>query len=107
MFLSTGNLLCSWNITSIQSILLYFINCTSKVFLQLFQGGGAPTQTALSAAMTSIQEGLKDNDWSTRKAASAALGEIASGGGSFRGPFKSSCIRCLESCRFDKVSSKF
>ncbi|KAM7480844.1 hypothetical protein LguiB_005427 [Lonicera macranthoides] len=69
----------------------------------IIQGGGAPTQTALSAAMTSIQEGLKDNDWSTRKAASAALGEIASGGGSFRGSFKSSCIRSLESCRFDKV----
>jgi hypothetical protein len=31
------------------------------------------------------------------------LGEIASSGGSCLGPFRASCIRYLESCRFDKV----
>lgn len=70
----------------------------------LFQAGGAPTRNVLSAAMASIQESLKNSDWSTRKAASVALGEIASSGGSFLGSFKPSCIRSLESCRFDKVS---
>lgn len=65
--------------------------------------GGAPSQNILSAAMTSIQEALKNSDWTTRKAASAALGEIASSGGSCLGPFRASCIRYLESCRFDKV----
>jgi len=74
------------------------------VFLySLFQAGGAPSQNILSAAMTSIQEALKNSDWTTRKAASAALGEIASSGGSCLGPFRASCIRYLESCRFDKV----
>uniref|UniRef100_A0A5B7AJZ7 Putative microtubule-associated protein TORTIFOLIA1 n=1 Tax=Davidia involucrata TaxID=16924 RepID=A0A5B7AJZ7_DAVIN len=69
----------------------------------IIQAGGAPTQSALSAAMTSIQEALKSSDWITRKAASASLGEIASSGGSFFGSFKISCIHSLESCRFDKV----
>ena len=59
----------------------------------------------LSGAMASIQESLKNNDWATRKAACIALGEIASSGGSFLGSFKASCIRSLESCRFDKVSN--
>lgn len=67
------------------------------------QAGGAPTQNTLSAAMSSIQESLKNSDWSTRKAASMALGEIASSGGSLLGSCKASCIRSLESCRFDKV----
>lgn len=67
------------------------------------QAGGAATQNTLSAAMVSIQDALKNSDWSTRKAASVALGEIASSGGSFLGIFKASCIRSLESCRFDKV----
>lgn len=70
----------------------------------MFQAGGAPTQNVLSAAITSIQEALKNSDWTTRKAASVALGEIVSSGGSFLGSFKASCIRSLESCRFDKVS---
>ncbi|XAR47967.1 hypothetical protein NMG60_11030622 [Bertholletia excelsa] len=69
----------------------------------IIQAGGAPTQNILSAALRSIQEALKNSDWTTRKAASVALGEIASGGGSFFSPFKASCIRSLESCRFDKV----
>ncbi|KAM1087382.1 hypothetical protein ACFX2B_012766 [Malus domestica] len=69
----------------------------------IIQAGGAPTQNVLSAAMTSIQESLKSSDWTTRKAACIALGEIASSGGSFMGSFKASCVRSLESCRFDKV----
>lgn len=69
-----------------------------------FQAGGAPSHNVLSTAITSIQEALKNSDWATRKSACAALGEIASSGGMAFGSFKSSCIRCLESCRFDKVS---
>ncbi|KAI9192219.1 hypothetical protein LWI28_019710 [Acer negundo] len=69
----------------------------------IIQAGGAATQNVLSAAIASIQEALKNSDWTTRKAASVALGEIASSGGSFLGTFKASCIRSLESCRFDKV----
>ncbi|KAM5553513.1 TORTIFOLIA1-like protein 2 [Rosa sericea] len=69
----------------------------------IIQAGGAPTQNILSGAMASIQESLKSNDWATRKAACIALGEIASSGGSVLGSFKASCIRSLESCRFDKV----
>ncbi|GLT97443.1 hypothetical protein SLE2022_150080 [Rubroshorea leprosula] len=69
----------------------------------IIQAGGATTHSALAAAMASIQEGLKNNDWTTRKAASVALAEIASSGASFLGSFKASCICSLESCRFDKV----
>ncbi|KAL2534447.1 ARM repeat superfamily protein [Abeliophyllum distichum] len=69
----------------------------------IIQAGGAATRSAFSAAMTSIQEALKNSDWATRKAASSALGDIASCGGACLGSFRSSCIRCLESCRFDKV----
>lgn len=71
--------------------------------LRIIQAGGASTHSALSAAIASIQEALKNSDWITRKAASAALGDMASSGGAFFGSFKSSCLRCLESCRFDKV----
>lgn len=69
----------------------------------IIQAGGAPSHNVLSTAITSIQEALKNSDWATRKSACAALGEIASSGGMAFGSFKSSCIRCLESCRFDKV----
>ncbi|KAE8660308.1 serine/threonine-protein kinase [Hibiscus syriacus] len=69
----------------------------------IIQAGGATTQSLLAAAMASIQESLKNSDWTTRKAASIALGEIASSGASFLGSFKASCIHSLESCRFDKV----
>ncbi|CAI0553321.1 unnamed protein product [Linum tenue] len=69
----------------------------------ILQAGGAPSQNILAAAMTSIQDALKNSDWTTRKAASVALGEIAAGGGSCLGSLKASCIRSLESCRFDKV----
>ncbi|PHT42743.1 hypothetical protein CQW23_16768 [Capsicum baccatum] len=69
----------------------------------IIQSGGASKRSALSTAMTSIQEGLKNSDWATRKAACAALGDIASVGGAFFSAFRSSSIRTLESCRFDKV----
>ncbi|XP_057979061.1 TORTIFOLIA1-like protein 2 isoform X2 [Malania oleifera] len=69
----------------------------------IIQAGGARTQNVLSAAISSIQEALKNSDWTTRKAASVALGEIASNGGTFLGSYQASCIHSLESCRFDKV----
>ncbi|KAG2385404.1 TORTIFOLIA1-like protein [Vigna angularis] len=69
----------------------------------LIQAGGAPTQNILSAAIGSIQDALKHSDWTTRKAASVALAEIALGGASFLGCFRASCVQSLESCRFDKV----
>ncbi|KAL0410334.1 UNVERIFIED_CONTAM: TORTIFOLIA1-like protein 2 [Sesamum latifolium] len=65
--------------------------------------GGAPTHSSLTAALTSIQESLKNSDWVTRKAACAALGDIASCGAACLGSYRISSIRCLESCRFDKV----
>ncbi|KAL6575289.1 hypothetical protein OROMI_012574 [Orobanche minor] len=65
--------------------------------------GGSPTHISLNAALTSIQETLKNSDWATRKAACAALGDIASCGAACLVSFRTSCIRCLESCRFDKV----
>ncbi|KAI3715223.1 hypothetical protein L6452_22195 [Arctium lappa] len=67
------------------------------------QAGGASSQSMLTAAMTGIQEALKNSDWRTRKAASEALAEIASSNGLYSGSLKSSCIRSLEMCRFDKV----
>ncbi|GMH11796.1 hypothetical protein Nepgr_013637 [Nepenthes gracilis] len=69
----------------------------------LIQAGGAPSRNNLSAAVGSIQEALKSSDWMTRKAASLALEEIGSSGGSFFAHLKASCIHSLESCRFDKV----
>ncbi|XP_022756564.1 TORTIFOLIA1-like protein 2 [Durio zibethinus] len=69
----------------------------------IIQAGGASTQSLLAAAMASFQEALKNSDWTTRKAASMALGEIASSGASFLGSFRASSIHSLESCRFDKV----
>lgn len=76
----------------------------TNTFFSNNQSGGASKRSALSTAMTSIQEGLKNSDWATRKAACAALGDIASVGGAFFSAFRSSSIRTLESCRFDKVS---
>ncbi|KAJ4839940.1 hypothetical protein Tsubulata_040972 [Turnera subulata] len=70
----------------------------------LIQAGGATSQNVLSPALAGICEALKNSDWTTRKAASVALAEIASaGGGSYLGSLKASCIRSLESCRFDRV----
>ncbi|CAH9101818.1 unnamed protein product [Cuscuta europaea] len=69
----------------------------------IIQAGGAPSLNVLSTAIMSIQDALKNSDWATRKSASAALGEIASSGGTGFRSFKTSCIRSLEACRFDKV----
>ncbi|XP_015954954.1 TORTIFOLIA1-like protein 2 [Arachis duranensis] len=69
----------------------------------IIQGGGAPSENVLSTAIASIQEALKDSDWATRKAAAVALGEIGLSGASFLTCLRASCIRSLESCRFDKV----
>ncbi|XP_073156524.1 TORTIFOLIA1-like protein 2 [Henckelia pumila] len=65
--------------------------------------GGAPTPSSLSAALTSIQEAMKNSEWATRKAACTALGDIASCLVSSLGTFRNTIICCLESCRFDKV----
>lgn len=70
-----------------------------------YQAGRALAEHALSAAVNSILEALKSNDWATRKAASVALAGIAVNPGSSMVPLKSTCIRSLESCRFDKVGS--
>ncbi|MQL85604.1 hypothetical protein Taro_018124 [Colocasia esculenta] len=72
----------------------------------IIQAGGASTVQTLSLAMNSIQEALKSNDWTTRKAAAVSLLGIAANAGSMLGdlgPFKTSSIRSLECCRFDKV----
>lgn len=71
----------------------------------MFKAGGAPSHSSLTAALTSIQESLKSTDWATRKAACAALGDIASCGAACLGSYRMSCTRSLESCRFDKVIS--
>ncbi|KZV18267.1 hypothetical protein F511_24234 [Dorcoceras hygrometricum] len=65
--------------------------------------GGAPTPNSLSAALTSIQEAMKNSEWATRKAACTALGDIASCVVNSLGTFRNTIICCLESCRFDKV----
>lgn len=75
--------------------------------MALIQAGGATTKTVLFSAMTSFQDALKNKDWTTRKAASVALMEIAATGEKFLGPLKASCICSLESCRFDKVRTLF
>ncbi|KAL5699744.1 hypothetical protein ACHQM5_030604 [Ranunculus cassubicifolius] len=74
-----------------------------ELIRSIIQAGGAPNQTALSASIRSIEEALKNSDWTTRKAASVALAGIATSGGSFLHSIKASCVNSLESCRFDKV----
>ncbi|KAJ7973667.1 microtubule-associated protein TORTIFOLIA1 [Quillaja saponaria] len=69
----------------------------------IIQAGGAPTQNSLSTAIAGIQEALKNKEWTTRKAASVALGDIAASGGCYLAFLRASCICSLESCRFDKV----
>ncbi|KAE9599565.1 putative MT-associated protein TORTIFOLIA1/SPIRAL2 [Lupinus albus] len=66
-------------------------------------GGGAPTENILCNAVAAIQQALKHSDWTTRKAASVALADIALSGASSFASLKASCIHSLESCRFDKV----
>ncbi|XP_039137821.1 TORTIFOLIA1-like protein 2 isoform X1 [Dioscorea cayenensis subsp. rotundata] len=74
-----------------------------ELIRSILQAGGATTEHALSAAVKGILETLKSSDWTTRKAASVALAGIALSTGSLLGPFKTSCLRSLECCRFDKV----
>ncbi|CAD5168616.1 unnamed protein product [Musa acuminata subsp. malaccensis] len=74
-----------------------------ELIRSIIQAGCALAEHALSAAVNSILEALKSNDWATRKAASVALAGIAVNPGSSMAPLKSTCIRSLESCRFDKV----
>uniref|UniRef100_A0A7N0ULM8 TOG domain-containing protein n=1 Tax=Kalanchoe fedtschenkoi TaxID=63787 RepID=A0A7N0ULM8_KALFE len=74
-----------------------------QLITSIIKAGGAPSHTLLSAAMHSIQEALKSSDWNTRKAASTALGDIASSNDPSLGFCRASCIHGLESCRFDKV----
>ncbi|KAG1326837.1 TORTIFOLIA1-like protein 2 [Cocos nucifera] len=74
-----------------------------ELIRSIVQAGGASTEHALSVALTSILDALKSSDWGTRKAASVALAGIAVGAGALLGTFKSSCMRSLEGCRFDKV----
>ncbi|XP_020596861.1 TORTIFOLIA1-like protein 2, partial [Phalaenopsis equestris] len=74
-----------------------------ELIRSIVQAGGASAETSLQLAVTSIAEALKCTDWTTRKAASLALAEIAGSAGSALGYLKTSCICSLESCRFDKV----
>lgn len=82
----------------------FFSYLLLSLHLPLFQAGGAPSQVALAAAVRSIEEALKNSDWTTRKTASVALAGIAMSGGSLLQSIKASCVTSLESCRFDKVS---
>ncbi|KAJ0968680.1 hypothetical protein J5N97_021557 [Dioscorea zingiberensis] len=74
-----------------------------ELIRSIIQAGGATTEQTLSAAVKGILETLKSGEWTTRKAASVALAGIAVSTGSLLGPLKTSCLRSLESCRFDKV----
>ncbi|KAG1364159.1 TORTIFOLIA1-like protein 2 [Cocos nucifera] len=74
-----------------------------ELIRSIIQAGGASTEHALSVALTGILDALKSSDWTTRKAASVALAGIAVSAGALLGSFKSSCLRSLEGCRFDKV----
>nr|XP_029118639.1 LOW QUALITY PROTEIN: TORTIFOLIA1-like protein 2 [Elaeis guineensis] len=74
-----------------------------ELIRSIVQAGGASTEHALSVTLTSILDALKSSDWGTRKAASVALAGIAVSAGALLGTFKSSCMRSLEGCRFDKV----
>ncbi|RZR77277.1 hypothetical protein BHM03_00002292 [Ensete ventricosum] len=69
----------------IRSIIQFPILC--------YQAGCALAEHALSAAVNSILEALKSNDWATRKAASVALAGIAVNPGSSMAPLKSICIQ--------------
>ena len=50
-------------------------------------------------------DSLKSSDWTTRKAASLALSSIAVSSGYLVASFRTSCLRSLERCKFDKVST--
>ncbi|XP_042382989.1 TORTIFOLIA1-like protein 2 [Zingiber officinale] len=74
-----------------------------ELIRSIIQAGFALATQTLSAAVNSILDALKSNDWATRKTASLVLAAIAVNPGSSLAPLRNSCIRSLESCRFDKV----
>lgn len=74
-----------------------------ELIRSIVQAEGASTDQALSSALTSIMDSLKSNDWTTRKAASVALSSIAVSSGYLVASFRTSCLRSLERCKFDKV----
>ncbi|KAF0905789.1 hypothetical protein E2562_008841 [Oryza meyeriana var. granulata] len=69
----------------------------------IFWAEGASTEQSLASALTSIMDALKSSDWTTRKAASLALSSIAVSSGYLVASFRTSCLRSLERCKFDKV----
>lgn len=74
-----------------------------ELIRSIVQAEGATTEQALSSALTSIMDSLKSSDWTTRKAASLALSSIAVSSGYLVASFRTSCLRSLERCKFDKV----
>ncbi|TVT98805.1 hypothetical protein EJB05_55852 [Eragrostis curvula] len=74
-----------------------------EVIRSIVQAEGASTEQSLSSALTSIMDALKSSDWTTRKAASQALSSIAVNSGYLVATFRTSCLRSLERCKFDKV----
>ncbi|VAI21138.1 TORTIFOLIA1-like protein 2 [Triticum dicoccoides] len=74
-----------------------------ELLRSIVQAEGASTEQALSSALTSIMDSLKSSDWTTRKAASLALSSIAVSSGYLVASFRTSCLRSLERCKFDKV----
>ncbi|KAK1632612.1 hypothetical protein QYE76_006927 [Lolium multiflorum] len=74
-----------------------------ELIRSIVQAEGATTEQALSSALTSILDSLKSSDWTTRKAASLALSSIAVSSGYLVASFRTSCLRSLERCKFDKV----
>ncbi|GJN34623.1 hypothetical protein PR202_gb23303 [Eleusine coracana subsp. coracana] len=73
-----------------------------ELIRSIVQAEGASTEQALSSALTSIMDALKSSDWTTRKAASQALSSIAANSGYLVASFRTSCLRSLEHCKFDK-----
>ncbi|KAK3132678.1 hypothetical protein QOZ80_6AG0526180 [Eleusine coracana subsp. coracana] len=74
-----------------------------ELIRSIVQAEGASTEQALSSALTSIMDALKSTDWTSRKAASHALSSIAANSGYLVASFRTSCLRSLERCKFDKV----
>ncbi|KQJ91471.1 TORTIFOLIA1-like protein 2 [Brachypodium distachyon] len=74
-----------------------------ELIRSIVQAEGASTEQALSSALTSIMDSLRSSDWTTRKAASLALSSIAVSSGYLVASFRTSCLRSLERCKFDKV----
>uniref|UniRef100_A0A0A9G0D9 TOG domain-containing protein n=1 Tax=Arundo donax TaxID=35708 RepID=A0A0A9G0D9_ARUDO len=74
-----------------------------ELIRSIVQAEGASTEQALPTALTSIMDALKSSDWTTRKAASLALSSIAVNSGYLVASFRTSCLRSLERCKFDKV----